>query len=138
MTVTGCTGFHHVTLRSAASNAPVTFAGSGLDCKRIDPVPCIDQTGGSLTFTGGAVDRMAGVDTVPEPAWSVVGGGSLTFVHTPVQGAFGTTSGASSVQFARGDGQGDPRGAPVVRPDRGRLRRATGRGGRWCQAAPEP
>jgi hypothetical protein len=42
---------------------------------------------------------MPGVDRVREPAWSVTDGGSLTFVHTPVLGAFGTIAPPAAVRL---------------------------------------
>ncbi len=101
VTISGCTGFHHVTLRGSAADAPISFVGGTLTCKRDDPQPCIDQDGGSLDFTDVAIDRMAGTIAVREPAWSVDGGGHLQFVDSPIQSSFGSETDASTVRFVK-------------------------------------
>jgi hypothetical protein len=100
ITMVNCTGFHHVTLRSANSNAPVTFVGGSMLCKRIDPVPCIKQSGGSLTFAGVSIGRMPGVDRIRQPVWDVQGGGSLAFVRSPIVTPIGSVVQPASVRFA--------------------------------------
>ena len=101
ITISNCTGFHHVTLRSLTSDAPISFVGGTLLCRRIDPQPCIKQFGGSLTFTGVTIDRMPGTYKIKEPAWSVIDGGSLDFVNSPVEEPFGTVSAGSDVAFTK-------------------------------------
>ncbi len=99
ITVTNCTGFHHVTLGSLHSNAPITFVGGTMLCRRRNPVPCIKQDGGSLTFRGVSIDRMLGPGPISELAWSVQGGGSLAFIHSPVQTPFGSVLRPAQVKF---------------------------------------
>jgi len=99
ITITNCTGFHHVSLGSPHSNAPISFVGGHLTCKRIDPQPCIRQNGGSLRFTGVTIDRMAGIDKIKEPLWSVDSGGKLVFVASQIQSAFGSVANAASVRI---------------------------------------
>jgi hypothetical protein len=101
ITIANCSGFHHVGIRSLQSNAPIRFIGGTLSCKRNDPNPCIDQTGGSLTLTGVTVSRMTGVDRIKEPVWSVVGAGTLRFVHSPIDTPMGTVDRSSSLNFDR-------------------------------------
>jgi hypothetical protein len=101
ITVTNCSGFHHVTLRSPTSNVPVTFVGGTLTCKRINPQPCIHQFGGSLIFLRVAINRESGSDAIRDPVWSVDDGGSLDFVHSPIQDPFGTTTQAASVRIVK-------------------------------------
>jgi hypothetical protein len=84
ITVINCTEFHHVTLGSLHSNAPINFVGGTLTCKRAVPTPCIKQTGGSLTFTGVTINRMPGTIKISTPTWEVTGGGSLAFMRSPI------------------------------------------------------
>ena len=88
--ITGCTGFHHVSLISPTSNAPITFTGGTLLCKRAIIQPCIDQNGGSLTFVGVTIDRMPGVDKITELTWSVYNSGALSFIRSPITTPTGT------------------------------------------------
>ncbi len=99
ITVNDCTGFHHVSLGSPNSEAPIRFSGGTLTCKRHDPQPCIRQNGGSLTFTGVAIDRMPGTIGIKEPVWDVEGGGSLSFVDSPIQSPMGTATAPARVRF---------------------------------------
>jgi hypothetical protein len=97
--VTNCNGFHHVTLRTVSRSA-VSFSGGNLACKRADPVPCIKQDGGSLTFNGVAVSRMPGTIGISEPVWAVASGGNLAFVHSPIASPMGTVVRPASVRFS--------------------------------------
>jgi len=101
ITIANCTGFHHVTLRTSANSAPITFVGGTLSCRRADPQPCIDQTGGSLAFTGVNIARMAGVMKITQPVWSVDQAGALRFERSPIEAPFGTAVNAASVKFAQ-------------------------------------
>jgi hypothetical protein len=101
VTISDCSGFHHVGIRSLESDAPIRIEGGTLGCKRDDPVPCIDQTGGSLTLTGVAVTRTVGTIGIKEPVWSVIDGGNLRFVRSTVASPMGTVDSTSSVTFLR-------------------------------------
>ncbi|MEI7858678.1 MAG: hypothetical protein WCI26_02500 [Acidimicrobiales bacterium] len=101
ITITNCTGFHHVTLRTDQKVTPITFVGGTLTCKRAVPQPCIDVTGGSLTFTGVTIARMPGVLKISTPVWSVERAGTLRFDRSPIETGFGTVLDAASVNFAR-------------------------------------
>ncbi len=101
ITVTNCTGFHHVTLRTDQKITPITFVGGTLTCKRAVPQPCIDVTGGSLTFTGVTIARMPGVIKISTPVWSVERAGTLRFDRSPIETGFGTVIDTASVNFTR-------------------------------------
>jgi hypothetical protein len=101
ITITNCTSFHHVSLGSLHSNAPISFVGGHLSCKRIDPQPCIHQNGGSLRFTGVTIDRLPGVDKIRQPLWSVDNGGKLVFVESQILWGFGTVANGASVQIVK-------------------------------------
>jgi len=101
ITVTNCTGFHHVTLRTDQKITPITFVGGTLTCKRAVPQPCIDVTGGSLTFTGVTIARMPGVIKISTPVWSVERAGTLRFDRSPIETGFGTVIDTASVNFAK-------------------------------------
>ncbi len=98
--ITGCTGFHHVSLISPTSNAPITFTGGTLLCKRAIIQPCIDQNGGSLTFVGVTIDRMPGVDKITELTWSVYNSGALSFIRSPITTPTGTIVRPATIKFA--------------------------------------
>lgn len=100
ITVANCTGFHHVSLGSLNSNAPINFVGGSLICKRADPVPCIKQNGGSLTFTGVAISRTTGTIGISEPVWDVEGKGNLSFVRSPIASPMGSVVRPASVHFS--------------------------------------
>ena len=97
--ITGCTGFHHVSLISPTSNAPITFTGGTLLCKRAIIQPCIDQNGGSLTFVGVTIDRMPGVDKITELTWSVYNSGALSFIRSPITTPTGTIVRPATIKF---------------------------------------
>ena len=97
--ITGCTGFHHVSLISPTSNAPITFTGGTLLCKRAIIQPCIDQNGGSLTFVGVTIDRMPGVDKITELTWSVYNSGALSFIRSPITTPTGTIVRPATIRF---------------------------------------
>ena len=101
ITVTNCTGFHHVTLRTDQKITPINFVGGTLTCKRAVPQPCIDVTGGSLTFTGVTIARMPGVIKISTPVWSVERAGTLRFDRSPIETGFGTVIDTASVNFTR-------------------------------------
>ena len=101
ITVSNCTGFHHIGIRSLQSDTPIRFVGGTLSCKRDDPNPCIDQTGGSLTLSSVAVTRMPGTIGIKEPVWSVADGGALRFVHSAIAFPMGTVDRSSSLTFAQ-------------------------------------
>ena len=101
ITISDCTGFHHVALSSPGSNAQVTFVGGAISCRRLNPQPCINQDGGSLTFLGVAVGREAGGGTIDVPTWRVRNGGNLLFENSSFVSAFGTADNTSTVRIVK-------------------------------------
>lgn len=99
ITVTNCSGFHHVSLGSQASNVQVHFYGGTMICKRLSPRPCIIQNGGILTFTGVTILREAGTWKITELMWRVGLGAHLTFIGGSMQSPFGTVDAQSKLSI---------------------------------------
>jgi uncharacterized repeat protein (TIGR01451 family) len=86
---------------AAASSQPVTFTGGTiLMNNRFSGTPpaAIWVSGpGNLTFTNVAFGRQPGRQPPTGPAWSVTGGGLLTFNHSPVLPPYGSNDPLSAV-----------------------------------------
>jgi hypothetical protein len=101
ITISGCTGFHHLHLSNTKSPGHVYVVGGLMICKRTAVEPCITQTGGWLTFTGVTVQRLGEAKTITGPMWLVTSGGQLSFVESQLQVGFGSVATSGTVKIIR-------------------------------------
>ena len=101
ITISNCTGFHHVALASQGSDAPVTFTGGSMSCRRYNPQPCISQIGGSLTFRGVLIGRERSNGSVGVPTWRVRDRGTLVFAGSDLVTPYGSVDSTSSVTIRK-------------------------------------
>jgi len=97
ITISSCTGFHHVHLSNTKSPGHVYVVGGLMTCKRSAVEPCIAQTGGWLTFTGVVVQRLGTAKDITAPMWSVTSGGQLRFVRSQLDTGFGSVATGGTV-----------------------------------------
>jgi hypothetical protein len=97
ITFTNCNGRSAVALGSLHSTQPVSFVGGSLQCRDRDPQACISVKGGVLSFSRVAITRANVGVNMTEPGWSVVSGGHLSLVRSPVAGPQGTKDSSSTV-----------------------------------------
>jgi len=101
ITISACTGFHHVRLSNTKSPGHVSVVGGLMICRRTAVEPCITQTGGWLTFTGVTVQRLGESKTITGLMWSVSSGGQLRFVESQLQVGFGSVATGGTVNIIR-------------------------------------